>query len=42
MYTLYPKAKAAAAVAEAGVHAGAEFDTGTSLPMQLNEVALKG
>lgn len=42
MYTLYPKAKSATGVAQAGVHAGAEFDTGTSLPMQLHEVALKG
>src|SRR6266550_8202171 len=33
MYTLYGEAKAAAAIAEAGVIAGAEFDTGTSLPI---------
>ena len=38
MYTLYPKARGAAAVAEAGVQAGAEFDTGTALPISLHEV----
>lgn len=41
MYTVYAKAKSTAAIAEAGVLAGAEFDTGTALPMQLHEVALK-
>ncbi len=41
MYAVYPRAKAAAAVAEAGVTAGAEFDTGTALPVHLHEVALK-
>ena len=41
MYTIYDRAKAAAAVAEAGVHAGAEFDTGTALPIDLHEVALE-
>ncbi len=41
MYALYAKAKSAAAVAEAGVLAGAEFDTGTSMPVTLHEVALK-
>ena len=41
MYSIYAKAKGAAAIAEAGVIAGAEFDTGTSLPMSLHEVALK-
>ena len=40
MYAVYPEAKSVAAVAEAGVVAGAEFDTGTSLPMQLHEVRL--
>ena len=40
MYTIYGKAKDAAAVARAGVLAGAEFDTGTSEPISLHEVAL--
>ena len=41
MFALYPKAKSAAAVAEAGIIAGAEFDTGTSLPIYLEQVKLK-
>ena len=41
MFSLYPRAKSAAAVAEAGVLAGAEFDTGTSTPITLHEVKLK-
>jgi ATP-dependent HslUV protease subunit HslV len=41
MYTLYDKATSAAAVAETGVLAGAEFDTGTSTPINLHEVTLK-
>src|SRR6478672_6250249 len=41
MYVLYDKAKAPAAVATAGVHAGAEFDTGTSEPVHLFEVKLR-
>jgi len=41
MYAVYNKAKGAAAVAEAGVIAGAEFDTGTALPINLHEVKLK-
>jgi ATP-dependent protease HslVU (ClpYQ) peptidase subunit len=41
MYTLYPKAKSAASVAEAGVLAGAEFDTGTSTPITLHEVRVR-
>lgn len=41
MFALYPKAKSAAAIAEAGVVAGAEFDTGTSLPIYLEQVKLK-
>jgi ATP-dependent HslUV protease subunit HslV len=41
MYTVYNKAKTAAPVAEAGVLAGAEFDTGTSLPIHLHEVKLR-
>jgi ATP-dependent protease HslVU (ClpYQ) peptidase subunit len=41
MYTIYNGARAAPAIAEAGIHAGAEFDTGTALPIDLHEVALK-
>ena len=41
MFSVYPRAKGAAAVAEAGVTAGAEFDTGTALPINLHEVQLK-
>ncbi len=41
MYSVYPHSEAAAAVAEAGVIAGAEFDTGTALPINLHEVKLK-
>ena len=41
MYSVYNRAKNAAAIAEAGVVAGAEFDTGTALPINLHEVALK-
>jgi ATP-dependent protease HslVU (ClpYQ) peptidase subunit len=41
MFTLYAKAKSAAAVAEAGVLAGAEFDTGTATPIEMHEVVLK-
>ena len=40
MFVIYEKAKGAAAVAQAGIRAGAEFDTGTSEPMQLHEVKL--
>jgi len=40
MYTIYGKAKGAAAVAQAGVLAGAEFDTGTSVPITLHQVRL--
>ena len=42
MYSVYSRARGAAAVAEAGVVAGAEFDTGTSLPIHLHEVKLRG
>src|SRR5258706_13155998 len=35
------KSKTAAAVAQAGIHAGAEFDTGTSEPVHLFEVKLR-
>jgi ATP-dependent HslUV protease, peptidase subunit HslV len=41
MYTLYEKTSTAAAIAEAGVMAGAEFDTGTSTPVTMHEVTLK-
>jgi ATP-dependent HslUV protease subunit HslV len=42
MWSLYPRARGAAQVAEAGVMAGAEFDTGTSAPVLLHEVKLRG
>ncbi|HYC37472.1 MAG TPA: MFS transporter [Usitatibacter sp.] len=41
MFATYPKARSTAAIAEAGVLAGAEFDTGTSLPIYLESVKLK-
>jgi ATP-dependent protease HslVU (ClpYQ) peptidase subunit len=41
MWSIYGKAKSAAAIAEMGVLAGAEFDTGTSVPVLLHEVELK-
>jgi ATP-dependent HslUV protease, peptidase subunit HslV len=41
MYTIFEKTRTAAAIAEAGVLAGAEFDTGTATPIQLHEVSLK-
>jgi len=41
MYTIYEKAPTVAAIAEAGVLAGAEFDTGTAAPITLHEVTLK-
>ncbi len=41
MYVVYDtKANSAAVVAQAGIHAGAEFDTGTSGPIGLHEVKL--
>jgi ATP-dependent HslUV protease subunit HslV len=40
MFVLYGKGKSAAAIATAGIHAGAEFDTGTSEPIALHEVRL--
>jgi ATP-dependent protease HslVU (ClpYQ) peptidase subunit len=40
MYALYPKTKSAAAIAEAGVLAGAEFDTGTCAPVLAHEVKI--
>jgi ATP-dependent protease HslVU (ClpYQ) peptidase subunit len=41
MYSVFEKTRTAAAIAEAGVLAGAEFDTGTATPIQLHEVDLK-
>jgi ATP-dependent protease HslVU (ClpYQ) peptidase subunit len=41
MFTLYARAKSASSVAEAGVLAGAEFDTGTATPIEMHEVTLK-
>ena len=40
MYSVYGTAVGAAAIAEAGVVAGAEFDTGTALPIDLHEAKL--
>jgi ATP-dependent HslUV protease subunit HslV len=40
MYTVYDRAKSATTVAQAGIAAGAEFDTGTSEPVTLHEVRL--
>jgi ATP-dependent protease HslVU (ClpYQ) peptidase subunit len=42
MYTVFDRAKTATTVAEAGIAAGAEFDTGTSAPVTLHEVRLEG
>ena len=41
MFTLYDKANSAATVAEIAVNAGAEFDTGTALPVAVHEVKLR-
>ena len=41
MYTIYAKTKTAAAIAEAGVLAGAEFDTGTAIPITVHEVRVR-
>ena len=41
MWALYGKSRSAAQVAESGVMAGAEFDTGTSAPVLLHEVKLR-
>jgi ATP-dependent protease HslVU (ClpYQ) peptidase subunit len=41
MYALYGSERTAAQIAEAGVLAGAEFDTGTALPIELHEVELR-
>ena len=40
MFSIYAKTKGAAAIAQAGIAAGAEFDTGTSEPVTLHEVRL--
>ena len=42
MFSTYAKAKGARQIAEAGVLAGAEFDTGTALPIHVHEVTLAG
>ncbi len=42
MYTGYAKAKSAEAVARLAIEAGAEFDTGTSLPLSVHTVTLAG
>jgi ATP-dependent protease HslVU (ClpYQ) peptidase subunit len=41
MFVLYDKAKSAAALAEAAVMAGAEFDTGTAPPVTVHPVKLR-
>ncbi len=40
MHVAFPRAKSAEQVARVGVEAGAEFDTGTSLPLALHTVTL--
>jgi ATP-dependent protease HslVU (ClpYQ) peptidase subunit len=40
MFVLYEKTRSPAAIAQAGIVAGAEFDTGTSEPVALHEVTL--
>ena len=42
MWVSYPRAKTPEQVAKIGVEAGAEFDTGTSLPMSLHSVTIAG
>lgn len=42
MYASYARAKNVEAVATLAIEAGAEFDTGTSLPMSLHRVTLDG
>ena len=42
MWAVYGKAKSVAQIAEVGVMAGAEFDTGTAAPVALHEVKLRG
>ena len=41
MFVLYGKGRSAASIAEGGVLAGAEFDTGTAAPVLMHEVRLK-
>jgi ATP-dependent protease HslVU (ClpYQ) peptidase subunit len=41
MFVTYEKAKGAAEIAQAGVAAGAEFDTGTAPPVTLHQVKLR-
>ena len=41
MFSVYARARTTAAIAQAGVLAGAEFDTGTAMPLNLHEVALR-
>ena len=41
MFTVYDKTPTVAAIAQAGVLAGAEFDTGTAAPIDSHEVTLK-
>ncbi len=42
MFVAYPRAKSPEAVAKTGIEAGAEYDTGTSLPMSVHAVTLAG
>jgi ATP-dependent protease HslVU (ClpYQ) peptidase subunit len=42
MWVTYPRARSAEQVAKTGIEAGAEFDTGSSLPMSLHKVKLAG
>ena len=42
MWVSYPRAKTPEQVAKVGVEAGAEFDTGTALPMSLHSVTIAG
>jgi ATP-dependent protease HslVU (ClpYQ) peptidase subunit len=42
MYVAYARAKDVAQVAKIGIAAGAEYDTGTALPMSLHKVTLAG
>ena len=42
MFATYARAKSVEAVAKLAIEAGAEFDTGTSLPMDLRTVTLAG
>jgi len=41
MHALYPKLRTAAAIAKAGIEAGATFDRNSGLPMTLYTIALK-